>query len=347
MHIVARRAFRLSTTVALALAGAYALQLPLPFLAPLFAFVLGSKPAPPLGPKALLGLILVVAITLGMGLLLIPMLIHYPASAVLIVALGVYFSAYVTINLRKGLVGTFLTVGITLISLAGTVGYELALTVINALIMGIVLAVLCQWLVYPFFPEEGAATASPTAGATAQSNWVALRSTLIVLPVYLLALTNPTLYLPVIMKSVSLGQQDSVTDARHAGRELLGSTFLGGCHAVVFWVLLKIWPNLWMFSLWMLLFALYFAAKLYRVTASRYPPSFWINVAVTMLILLGSAVQDSANGKDVYQAFAVRMGLFIGVTLYAWLALSVLERLRDRRRAPKPLLIPEMEPPRC
>ena len=32
------------------------------------------------------------------------------------------------------------------------------------------------------------------------------------------------------------------------------------------------------------------------------------------LILLGSAVQDSANGKDVYQAFAVRMSLFVGVT---------------------------------
>jgi hypothetical protein len=83
------------------------------------------------------------------------------------------------------------------------------------------------------------------------------------------------------------------------------------------------------------------------VLASRYPPSFWVNVAITTLILLGSAVQDSADGKDVYQAFAVRMGLFIAVTLYAWLAMSMLERLRDRRRGRKPLLIREMEPPRC
>ena len=48
--------------------------------------------------------------------------------------------------------------------------------------------------------------------------------------------------------------------------------------------------------------------------------------------LLGSAVQDSANGKDVYQAFVVRMGLFVAVALYAWLAVHLLEQLRDRRR---------------
>jgi nitrate reductase gamma subunit len=104
-----------------------------------------------------------------------------------------------------------------------------------------------------------------------------------------------------------------------------------------------------MFLLWMLLLALYLAAKLFSVLATRFPPSFWVNVAITMLILLGSAVQDSANGKDVYQAFAVRMGLFIVVAIYAGLAVSLLERLRDKRRMPKRTLIlaPQIEPPRC
>ena len=40
MPIAARRVFRLSLTMALALAGAYGLALPLPYLAPLFALVL-------------------------------------------------------------------------------------------------------------------------------------------------------------------------------------------------------------------------------------------------------------------------------------------------------------------
>jgi len=168
-----------------------------------------------------------------------------------------------------------------------------------------------------------------------------------VLPAYLLLLTNPLAYMPVIMKSVSLGQQGSMVGAREAGRELLGSTFLAGCFAVLFWFLLKLSPNLWMFFLWMLLFGLYFAAKLYGVMPSRYPGSFWMNTAVTLLILVGPAVQDSANGKDVYAAFAVRMGLFVAVTLYAWLAIQLLEHLRARRLDKRRAASIEPEPNPC
>jgi hypothetical protein len=56
-----------------------------------------------------------------------------------------------------------------------------------------------------------------------------------------------------------------------------------------------------------------------------------MNTAVTMLILLGPAVEDSANGKDVYAAFFSRMSLFILVTFYAWAAVAFLERLRLKR----------------
>lgn len=332
MPIRARRIFRLSLTLAISLAGAYALQLPLPFLAPLFALLFTAAPAPPMGVKGLLGLILVVLITLGVGLLLIPLLIHYPASAILMVAAGLYFSSYLTINRGKGLVGALLTVGFTLISAAGLVSYSLAVGVITALVLGIGLAIVCQWIVYPWFPEDVAPVRKvrPPANTATQSNWIALRATLIVLPAYLLALTNPSMYLPIIMKSVSLGQQGSTVSARDAGKELLGSTFLGGYFAILFWFMLDMVTNLWMFFLWMLLFGVYFSSKFYQLIPSRFPASFWQNVVVTMLILLGPAVEDSANGKDVYAAFAVRMGLFVAVTLYAWLAVYVLEQLRNR-----------------
>ena len=332
MPITARRIFRLSLTLAISLAGAYALQLPLPFLAPLFALLFTAAPAPPMGVKGLLGLMLVVLITLGVGLLLIPLLIHYPASAILMVAVGLYFSSYLTINRGKGLVGALLTVGFTLISAAGLVSYSLAVGVITALVLGIGLAIVCQWMVYPWFPEDVTPVkkAKPPANTATQSNWIALRATLIVLPAYLLALTNPSMYLPIIMKSVSLGQQGSTVSARDAGKELLGSTFLGGYFAILFWFMLDMVTNLWMFFLWMLLFGVYFSSKFYQLVPSRFPASFWQNVAVTMLILLGPAVEDSANGKDVYAAFAVRMGLFVAVTLYAWLAVYVLEQLRKR-----------------
>ena len=155
------------------------------------------------------------------------------------------------------------------------------------------------------------------------------------------------IYLAIIMKAVSLAQQGTLVKAKDAGRELLGSTFLGGCFAVVFWFALDLVTNLWMFSLWMLLFGVYFAAKLYQVFPSRYPGSFWLNTALTMLILLGPAVEDSANRKDVYAAFLVRMGLFVAVTLYAWLAIEFLEHLRDRRRRRIHQATSQMELPPC
>ena len=345
MVVPARRVFRLSLTTALALAGGYALALPLPYLAPLFALMLTLSPGPPLGLKNLFGLLLVVLLTLGMGLLLIPLLLHYPLAAVLIVTVGLYFSNYLTLNLGKGLVGALLTVGFTLISAAGLLSDQLAIIVIQALVLSIALAIACHWVVYPWFPEEAdpAGKAKLEGVRARQSNWLALRATLIVLPAYLMALTNPQAYLPIIMKSVSLGQQGSVADARHAGTELLGSTFLAGCFAILFWFALKLSPNLWMFFLWMLLFGVYVSSKLYGVIASRFPASFWHNTAVTVLILLGPAVQDSASGKDVYKAFAVRMGLFVAVTLYAWLAIYALEQLRTRRLRRFSLSLPQRE----
>ena len=340
MHLQARRIFRLGLVPALTLAVAYGLQLPLPFIAPLFALMFASLPGPPMGPKSLLGLLLVVALSLGMGLLLIPLLLEYPASAFLLVAVGLYFSSYLTVNKGKALFGTFLTVGFTLISAAGTLDFSLATTVIKGLVLGIAAAIVCQWLVYPWFPEDSAPPKPAKVSTPDQSNWIALRSTVIVLPVYWLVLTNPAAYMAMVMKAVLLGQQSSLVDAKGAGRELLGSTFLGGCFAILFWVLLGISTNLWMFFLWMLLFSLYFASKIYQLIHTRLPASFWLNVAMTMLILLGPAVEDSASGKDVYAAFFSRMTLFVGITLYAWLAVYLLEYLRKRHQSKRAISSP-------
>ncbi len=349
MHIQARRIFRLSGVMALTLALAYALKLPMPFIAPLFALIFTAAPAPPMGLKSLLGLLLVVLITLGIGLLLIPLLLHQPVTALLVVAGGLYFCFFLSVNLGKGLVGSLLTVGFTMISAAGTLDFTLAITVIQALVFGITLAVLCQWLVYPWFPEDPAPTAKAPAEKSTpeQSNWIALRGVLIVFPVYFLALTNPAGYMAIIMKAVALAKQSSHIDARSAGRELLGSTFLGGCFAIGFWMLLGIFTNLWMFFLWMLFFGVYFSSKIYQLIPSRFPASFWLNVVMTLFILLGPAVEDSASGKDVYAAFSVRFGLFVAVTLYAWVAVYLLEYLRERRLQKRILSKHATEPSSC
>lgn len=339
LPLASRRVFRLALVVALALAAAYGLRRPLPYLAPIFAFVLTAAPSPPLPAKGLVGLSLLLILTCGLGLFVVPILREYPAVGLILVALGLYLGTDLSVHRGKALVGTFLTVGITLIPAAGLASFAVAVTVVEELIIAILLSVLAQRVVYPLFPEDTKpAKSRQKPSSPDDSTWLAARTAMIVFPAFLLVLTNPTVYMPTVMKSLSLGRQGSLVDARHAGRELLVSTFLAGIFAAVFWFALKIHPNLLMFSLWMLLFGLYFASKLYGVSASRFSPAVWQNVVITMLILVGPAVADSANGKDVYRAFAVRFSLFVAVTLYAWVAIVALEDFRSwrlgRRRNP-------------
>ncbi|PTT03174.1 hypothetical protein DBR24_05595, partial [Pseudomonas sp. HMWF006] len=98
------------------------------------------------------------------------------------------------------------------------------------------------------------------------------------------------------------------------------------------WCGLSLFVHLWMFFLWTLLFGLWLARKLYRLSPTQFSPGFWINTFITMIILLGQSVQDSAAGKDVYTAFAVRMGLFILVTLYSALMMHLLEAHKPSRQ---------------
>lgn len=336
MDITAKRIFRLSLVIALSLAGAYALQLQLPYMAPVFGFMLTAAPSPPMKLKGLITFSILLSITLGLGLLYIPLLIHYPITALLLVTVGLFFSNHLSINRGQAAVGSLLTVGITIISATGLISFSIAQMIIESMMISFALALFCLWIVYPFFPEKPSAKAKKKPAINKESSlWAALRATLIVLPTYFLALTNPMMYLPIILKAVSLGQQDSISNAHNAGKELLGSTFLGGFFAIIFWFALKIHPNLWMFFLWTLLFSLYLSCKFYQLIKSNLPPSFWKNVIITLFILLGPAVEDSATGKDVYKAFAVRMALFIAVTLYAWMAIIMLDYLhrRNRRKA--------------
>ena len=332
MPIEARRVFRLSFAFALALAIGYGLALTPPFIAPLFALMLTAAPGSPIGPARLAKVAVALTLILGTGLLVVPMLEHYAIAALLIVGTGVYFANHLALNRGKAGLATILTMGLTLISALGTLSWEVATSIISGLVVGIIVAVLCQHIAHALFPEPPL-PARPTPPPPEQRDRAALTATLVIMPVYLLTLTDPAFYLPIIMKAVSLAQQSSHVQVRAAGRELIGSTFLGGFFAIALWAALGIWPHLWMFFLWVLLFGVFTASRLYGLARTRFPPSFWINTAITAIILIGSAVQDTDNGKDVYKAFAVRMGLFLAVALYAWVAVIVVARWQSRRRS--------------
>jgi F0F1-type ATP synthase membrane subunit a len=87
-----------------------------------------------------------------------------------------------------------------------------------------------------------------------------------------------------------------------------------------------------MFFLWTLLFCLLAARRIYGLSHTRLSPGFWMNSLTTMLLLLGQSVQDSMTGKDALSAFALRMTLFIAVTLYACVAVYLIDRLRQHHQ---------------
>ena len=101
--------------------------------------------------------------------------------------------------------------------------------------------------------------------------------------------------------------------------------------ATLVWCGLSLRPNLWMLMLWMVAAALWAGAKLFGVRRTSFTPSFWSNALVTMLILLGPAIEDASVGKDVYRASVTRVALFVAVALYAWATVWVLERWRASR----------------
>ncbi|MEM5438793.1 DUF2955 domain-containing protein [Paraburkholderia diazotrophica] len=327
-----RRALRLAIGTALCLALSFALDLSIPVVAPVFAVYLLATRNRPLSLKAGVLLALVVALTTGSGLLLVPLLRHYAFAGVALIGLMLFLAFRYGLRGGNNLVATFLVAGLTMISAAGTADFELAMTVVGALVKGLLLAVLVSVLMHVLVPEQPV-SARPQSVARAmpddQAAYIALRAALVVMPAYLLAMTDPASYMPIIMKSVSLGRQSCTTTARSAARDLIGSTLLGGVLAIAFWFSLRLFVDLWMFFLWMLLFGLLVGRKLYALSETRCSPGFWLNSLVTMIILLGQSVQDSVAGKDVYTAFAVRMGLFLAVTVYACFMLLLFEQRRQ------------------
>ncbi|CAI8843035.1 DUF2955 domain-containing protein [Pseudomonas serboccidentalis] len=332
--VPAQRALRLAFGTALCTAASYGFALPLPFISPVLAVLLLASLPRPLPLKGALALALVAALTTSIGLLLVPLLRYYPVSGVLLIGLGLFLVFRFGLRGGNPLIMMFLVIGMTMISAAGFAEFDLAMAVIGALVKGLLLAVMIVGVSHSLFPERPDSPAAPKPPAMPADDVprVALRATLIVLPTFLLALSDPASYLPLILKAVSLGQQTSTTQTHHAGRELLGSTLLAGVLAVLLWCGLSLFVHLWMFFLWTLLFGLWLARKLYRLSPTQLSPGFWINTFITMIILLGQSVQDSAAGKDVYTAFAVRMGLFILVTLYGTLMMHVLVAHRESRQ---------------
>jgi hypothetical protein len=325
---------RVTVGVGVATLLAYGFALQMPFVVCVMATLLLCKPGPPLSPVKGVVLAVVFGGMLAAGMLMVPVLEHYAFAGLLLTAVILFALFYVGQRRAHPLTTVFL-LAFVLIPVVGVAEQALVGALSLSLAVGIVVGTLVNTISHAFFPDEPAgagAKASRQDADQATASWIALRGTLIVMPVFVLALTNPSLYLAAIMKTVTLGQQASHATAREAGRELVGSTLAGAAVGAAVWFGLSIWPSLWMLALWLMAAALWCASRLFGVRRTRMAPSFWANALVTALILLGPAIEDSASGKSVLQASIVRTCLFVAVALYAWITVWALEQWRRSRR---------------
>lgn len=335
MHRADKAVLRLGVGLGLAVLIAYGFALTAPFLVCVLAVLLLCKPGPPTPfvKGAVVGV--VIAALLAAGVLMVPILEHYAFLGVVLTGVLLY-SVFLAGARSASPMTIFLVIAIAIIPVAGVAEQALGLAFSQTVGVGLGVGALVSGASHIFFPDPpppaGLATAAPATVEPEAARWSAAKATLVVMPVFVLALNNPALYLAAIMKTVALGQQAGSTTARAAGRELVGSTLMAAWMAAWVWFGLTLRPNLWMLTLWLVAAALWAGTKIFGVSRSRFAPSFWVNALVTMLILLGPAIEDAAVGKDVYSASATRVALFVAVALYAWATVWVLERWRAHAR---------------
>lgn len=330
MHRADKAALRLAIGLGLAVFVAYGLALPMPFVVCVMAVLVLCKPGPPLPLVKGAVIALVFAGLVTAGVVMVPLLESYAFAGVLLTAVVLYVVFFVGL-VRGNPLTMVLVISFTLIPVAGVADQALVGMLSATLAIGIGTGTLVSALSNAFFPEPlapGGTRAGPPSLSRETASWIALRTMLIVMPVFVLALTDPSLYLAAIMKTVALGQQAEETNARAGGRELVGSTLMGALIAAAVWLGLLLWPSLWMLILWLMAAALWTGSGIYGARRTAFRPSFWSNALITALILLGPAIEDSASGKSVLEGAVVRTSLFVGVAFYAWAMVWMFERWR-------------------
>ena len=245
---------RLTVGLGVAVLVAYGFALPMPFVVCVMAVIVLSKPGPPMPLAKGAATAALLAAVLTLGVLMVPVLENYRLTGLLLTAIILYAVFYK--GLRTGNPVTMvLVMAFALIPVAGVADQAVVGWLSVTIAVGVLTGGLVKSLSYALFPDTPSPVRKQPAARSVSHEaaaWIALRGTAIVMPVFVLALTNPSLYLAAIMKTVTLGQQAGETTARSAGKELVGSTLMGALVGACVWLGLSLLPNLWMLALWLM-----------------------------------------------------------------------------------------------
>jgi len=353
MHPLAtRRILRLALGTALALVFSQVITWPLSFVTPVLTMFILALPLP--APSFKKGLMFVVALLAPLiaAMALLPFLHHARWAGILLVGLAFYYSFYYTAKGGSAVLGTFMTVGLTLTVTVGSVNPGVLIMLIESLAMSAMFGIAFVWVAHALLPEPPPDPAAPTTRPPAQAKpdlaearRDAFRSLLIVLPLALLFMfiSGSPAYTVVMIKVASMGQQASSDHSRKMGRSLLESTLWGGAGALIAWFLLSAWPSLIFYTLLIGLAALLYGRGIFKGPAVHPRFSMWSYAFLTMIVILAPAVLDDPGGAGA--AVWSRLILFLLIALYGTAAVAVFDAFWPERNVAGQKAIPERSDP--
>ena len=324
---------------------------PMSFIAPVLTLALLSAPIPAMGLKGGVKLFVVLMVSVIAGLILLPFILNQRMVGLLLLTIALFHSFYFTARGGPAMIGSFVTIGLAIVTAVGTVSVDAVVGVVEGLGMGAFAGISCMWVAHALLPDRLAdATASvpapPVATAPAESSvvdhaaalWLArrsaFRSLLIVMPIiiWFLLSSGSASYVAVLIKVASMGQQAELDQTRQAAKSLLLSTVIGGIGAVIAWQMLSIMPSLALYTLLIALAALLMGPRIFSGQALGPNGATWSYGLLTMLVVLAPAVTDSQTGSAADAAFWSRLLMFGFATVYAIVAVFLYDTLLPKKK---------------
>jgi Protein of unknown function (DUF2955) len=335
MHpLAARRILRLALGTALSLWFSQAVSWQLSYLAPVLTLLLLALPLPALSLKQGIGFVIALLLPVIASMALLPFLWHARWAGVLLIALALYGTFYFTARGGPAVMGTLMTVGLTITVTVGSINPSIIIVLIVAMAKCAVFGVLFVWVAHALLPDpppDPTVTRKPPPPAVkpdlSTARWNALRSLAVVFPIALvfLFMSGSPAYTVVMIKTASMGQQATADQSRQMAQSLLSSTLWGGFGALIGWTLLSAWPSLLFYTLLVALAGLLFGRGIFQGPAVHPNFSMWSYAFLTMLVILAPALLDGQGSDGAGVAIWSRVFLFILIAVYGSTAVAVFD----------------------
>lgn len=319
------RILRLSLGVTLALTLAFAINWPLALLTPIFTTVFLSLPLPRPSLQKGLRNMLQTLFAFVLGIVFTLFVYPYPMLYLLLLAPALFFIYY---NLNRGAsfwLSLMLLLALLIMPMLTAMHEGLAIGFSMGFVWSGWYAVFILYLAYFLMPDPQHQAYPPAK----KMNWeyspmaaeLALKSTVVVLPIVIMFITFQLSNLMVVMIFIAIFTlSPQLSKGKEAAQNSVISTLIGGTAALVFYFLLVAVPQLFFFIILAALTTLLFGMMIFSANPNA---KYFSSALVAVILLLSSSL---AEDKDFIENFAIRLTLISMAGLYVVLALKVLER---------------------